>query len=255
MIKCEIINDILPLFVDDVCGKESRELIEEHVKECASCRTKLENMRGEVNLSVQCEDNPQDGDILKSIKKRFLKKNVIVASVSILLSIAILISAVYFVFFYERIIPYEEGLAHAEIHNVMSSIASDETIIIFPNIQELEICIDLKEGETIDISSAKNVFRTYSMSRDIEENGHKVTLTYINFSDTVSTKWNKGNSFDTFVRIIEPQNDSNSSVLHEIYYLNSPIDELSRITDLDEYAKLREQAFLVFSGNLDSNIG
>ena len=37
-VKCAVINDLLPLYVDDVLSKESRELIEEHIRECESCR-------------------------------------------------------------------------------------------------------------------------------------------------------------------------------------------------------------------------
>ena len=40
-IKCEVINDLLPLYVDDVLSKESRELVEEHICECGNCKKKV----------------------------------------------------------------------------------------------------------------------------------------------------------------------------------------------------------------------
>lgn len=40
-VSCEIVKDILPLYHDDVCSKESRALIEEHIKECTKCREML----------------------------------------------------------------------------------------------------------------------------------------------------------------------------------------------------------------------
>jgi len=36
--KCEVIRDLLPLYVDGVASEESRALIEEHLKTCEGCR-------------------------------------------------------------------------------------------------------------------------------------------------------------------------------------------------------------------------
>ena len=43
-IPCEIIRDLLPLYQDDICSEKSRNAIEEHIKECESCRTYLKKM-------------------------------------------------------------------------------------------------------------------------------------------------------------------------------------------------------------------
>ena len=45
-IPCEIIRDLLPLYQDDICSEKSRNAIEEHIKECESCRTYLKKMEG-----------------------------------------------------------------------------------------------------------------------------------------------------------------------------------------------------------------
>ena len=34
-ITCDVIQDILPLYCDDVCSKDSRELVEKHLEDCA----------------------------------------------------------------------------------------------------------------------------------------------------------------------------------------------------------------------------
>lgn len=41
-INCQIIEDLLPLYIDDVCSKESKAMIEEHLSSCESCKAKLE---------------------------------------------------------------------------------------------------------------------------------------------------------------------------------------------------------------------
>lgn len=39
---CNVIQDLLPLYSDGVCSKESRELVEEHLRTCAACRNELQ---------------------------------------------------------------------------------------------------------------------------------------------------------------------------------------------------------------------
>ncbi|HEY2493544.1 MAG TPA: zf-HC2 domain-containing protein [Paenibacillus sp.] len=37
-ISCEIIKDLLPLYYDEVCSKESVAIVEEHLAACQSCQ-------------------------------------------------------------------------------------------------------------------------------------------------------------------------------------------------------------------------
>ena len=42
---CEIIRDLLPLYVDEVCSPESRSLVDAHLQECSGCRDYLGQLR------------------------------------------------------------------------------------------------------------------------------------------------------------------------------------------------------------------
>ena len=56
---CEIIRDLLPLYVDDICSEKSRELVEEHLQECAECNdllSKLKKTEIESDLKKEKED-------------------------------------------------------------------------------------------------------------------------------------------------------------------------------------------------------
>jgi len=44
--KCELIRDILPLYLDEVCSEESRRAVEEHLRGCPDCSDLLLRMRG-----------------------------------------------------------------------------------------------------------------------------------------------------------------------------------------------------------------
>ena len=59
-IPCEIIRDLLPLYQDDICSEKSRNAIEEHIKECESCRTYLKKMEGDDNSVAGRGAGPAD---------------------------------------------------------------------------------------------------------------------------------------------------------------------------------------------------
>ena len=47
--ECEVILDLLPLYHDGVCSEKSREMVEEHLKECEACGRALEEIRKEIS--------------------------------------------------------------------------------------------------------------------------------------------------------------------------------------------------------------
>lgn len=58
-INCDIIKDLLPLYQDGVCSDFSREIIEEHLEECADCKKiadKLKNSQLEERLLQEKDD-------------------------------------------------------------------------------------------------------------------------------------------------------------------------------------------------------
>lgn len=42
--QCEVIQDLLPLYIDNICSEESRHMVSEHLKGCAECKRLYENM-------------------------------------------------------------------------------------------------------------------------------------------------------------------------------------------------------------------
>ena len=53
---CEIIQDLLPLYVDDICSEKSRELVDEHLRECAECDSLLDRLkRTEIENGLKAE--------------------------------------------------------------------------------------------------------------------------------------------------------------------------------------------------------
>ena len=45
-INCNVAQDLMQPYVEDILSKDSRELLEEHLDGCEACRTKLDEIRG-----------------------------------------------------------------------------------------------------------------------------------------------------------------------------------------------------------------
>ena len=72
--KCNIIRDILPLYVEDMVSADTSAFVEEHLEKCAECRAELEDMKKsngleKNNVSVEDEVMP-----LKAIKKKWYRQ-------------------------------------------------------------------------------------------------------------------------------------------------------------------------------------
>lgn len=82
-INCNIANDLMPLYVDDVLSEDSREMLEEHISGCQSCREILKEMRSDVPIVEEKDVKP-----LKKIRKKLLIRSVIIIILLIVLAAA-----------------------------------------------------------------------------------------------------------------------------------------------------------------------
>lgn len=73
---CDIVSDLIPLYLDDVCSEGSKAFTEEHIAKCEKCRKTLEIMRGntaeslldhEKKTALTLHKKQRDGRILNSI--------------------------------------------------------------------------------------------------------------------------------------------------------------------------------------------
>ena len=67
-ISCEIIKDLLPLYLDDVCSNDSKVLI----AECDSCKAELQAMKEELFLNHK-DENLQEAEAVKKLSRRWKK--------------------------------------------------------------------------------------------------------------------------------------------------------------------------------------
>ena len=91
---CEIIRDLLPLYIDEVCNIETRQAVEKHLAECKNCRENFEAMKSTVGFVENKSDNSEDIKIassLKNIKNTINKKirNIVLCAVAAVLIVIV----------------------------------------------------------------------------------------------------------------------------------------------------------------------
>lgn len=89
-INCNVIQDILPLYVDDVVCQDTRSIVEAHLETCENCRTEVAAMRSRVVVPV---DTDQAGSITK-VKRRWGKKQ-LTKGVALTLAVMILLTGAF----------------------------------------------------------------------------------------------------------------------------------------------------------------
>lgn len=69
IVTCEIVEDLLPLYIDSVCSEQSKRAVEEHLRECDKCRNLIESTQA-VPIPYIEPDRPAAD---KAVKKGFQK--------------------------------------------------------------------------------------------------------------------------------------------------------------------------------------
>lgn len=109
-INCDIIRDILPLYLDDVVSNATREMVEEHLKSCDSCRDEAAALQKVVILPVRQNLRISEARIIKNLKERFWKRKIIISVVSAVLAVAVIFSLYSFLSLFRIFVPYDNSL-------------------------------------------------------------------------------------------------------------------------------------------------
>ena len=112
-ITCEVVKDLLPLYVDGILSEDSRILVEEHLAVCPSCQLyygKLTNtavpMAGHY---VQTEEAA-----IRRIRKKINKKRILAVCLTAVIVAAAAAGLFYGIMLREKYIPYENAGLHIE---------------------------------------------------------------------------------------------------------------------------------------------
>lgn len=81
--ECEIVQDLLLGYVDNVLNAESKKLVEKHLLQCSSCQKRLEEIKKDINENTKAQK--KEIDYLKKIRMKARLKSIFFAILIILL--------------------------------------------------------------------------------------------------------------------------------------------------------------------------
>lgn len=90
-IECAVVNDLLPLYCDEVVSERTAEIVAEHLKECENCSAEL----AKIKETIPAETGKTD---TKEKFRRFMKKHRIKQTILVIILVAAIILGGWFSF-------------------------------------------------------------------------------------------------------------------------------------------------------------
>ena len=237
MTECEIVQDLLPLYKDEVVSASSIAMIEEHLITCDSCKNELVKLQGEVKVVLKPEQKEEISSF-RLFRKKLLRRNVIVACTSVVAALALILGVYLYLDRARTIIPYSDDLIVA--------------VNTYPDHGILDVVSSVKP-------QGWNVSGTI-----VNENGENIKLVFMNFTESIISRWQNNHNGDIEYRfqVVQPMAvvqldlEENSETYKnfgsfdrcEVYYVNE-----ADINPESDYQRLRYEGNLVWSGSLEDS--
>lgn len=141
-ITCDVIQDLMPSYVDGILSEDSQALVKEHMEACKECRKMLEIMKEEqgkeqarIKSSVastagygagrteNTESNANAGSVaaLKKIRKKLLVRRVLTAAVAVVLTLIVAAAGYNHWYFNEKYMTLEDSGMYVKDNCLYSS--------------------------------------------------------------------------------------------------------------------------------------
>lgn len=91
---CNLIQDLIPLYVDGVVSPETTSTVKKHLETCSSCRKEYERLSGTLIFPVSPSMSKENAHSLVSFKRRWRQKKIIVVCISVVMTLLILFMSV-----------------------------------------------------------------------------------------------------------------------------------------------------------------
>lgn len=122
MIKCDIIRDLFPIYLEGLASEASASAVEEHLQNCEDCQVVYEDMRKPLPVE------PQEYVVVDSLRK--FRRSLKLRSVVILLLIAFILGGLLKVFVLGSPISYQEVQVEKWMYNEDSATVTLEGYLI-----------------------------------------------------------------------------------------------------------------------------
>ena len=111
---CDLIRDLLPLYLDGVCSAESKRAVEAHLEVCPACRAYYQTMQEAEKVEIEPHAAGQElkrAASFRSIKKQLLRRQLFAAAAAVVVLVLIVAAAVGILKQTVDVVEYQENLS------------------------------------------------------------------------------------------------------------------------------------------------
>lgn len=92
--ECSIVQDVLPLYLENMVSESTKVFVEEHLESCSDCATELKYLKSGMHIDVaETPIREHAVDVITAIKKK-ISKRILKAVTAVCLVFAVLLGAV-----------------------------------------------------------------------------------------------------------------------------------------------------------------
>ena len=180
-LPCDVIRDLLPLYVDGVCSEESKAAVEAHLESCEACKAEYQRLLDAEQLVPEQELNPTQAEekqikALRRVKRNLNKRRVLAVVLTAVVLIGIGIGLYMLTGAARVILPYDATKMRIE---EMTPENAEKA-----NIGEVE---SMEDWVDLQISEAVSEYYTYLAGKHftLEENGETIHAAYFYFGSSL----------------------------------------------------------------------
>lgn len=97
---CDVVKDLIPLYIDDVLSENSRIFVKDHIDSCEACRKYYEKLSSEVKIPVSRESRKKDLKPMEYLKAS-LSQKIIKRVLAVVLVVGFFVGSFAFATLYE----------------------------------------------------------------------------------------------------------------------------------------------------------
>ena len=230
-ITCDVIQDLMPSYIDGILSEDSKALVEEHMGTCQECRKMLEIMKEE--QGKEQNQMRSSAATLKKIRKKLIVRRVLTATVAVILTLIVAAAGYNHWYFNEKYMTLEDSGMYVKDNCLYSS----NNLINRMKVQYTE------DGKTEFVYAIDAPY-----AGTLELKGNDMLL----------------QDFSKKTEELSPEDDSTPETVKEVYYMSEEaqkksleLTELEAKGDLDAAKKIvdemKQKSKLIWSEQEDRN--
>ena len=91
-VTCSIVEDLLPLYMDGCCSKDSQQAVVEHMKTCEKCRETYRHLQCDLPTIANETTDMRSEEIARSLSKRIKKRKAAAAVFAVIFCLFAMLS-------------------------------------------------------------------------------------------------------------------------------------------------------------------